>query len=141
MPSAWHSTGGAPGKRSNTKTGNGTPSNPKPIGPCHERHHPRASERQHLMLPRQITQADFQYFEDLHPRHVTYAADNETVEPCAAIVTDDVTGGFAQAVNVPWVLDEIDLANLARGGTLWLTCLTGLPAHYLHVQPPIEAAR
>jgi hypothetical protein len=88
------------------------------------------------MNPRSITQADFDYFGEWNPRPVMYDADNDSVDPVAALVTDDETGGFKRVIRVPWILNEIDLANLAKGGTLWLNCMDGLPAHYLHVQPP-----
>lgn len=88
------------------------------------------------MTPRDLTQADLDYFSELNPRAVVYSADNEHVDPVQAIVTEGIESGFVRHVRVPWVLDEIDLANLAKGGTLWLTALGELPAHYLHVQPP-----
>jgi hypothetical protein len=91
------------------------------------------------MIPRDLTQTDLDYYRDLNPRPVIYEADNEHVDPVQAIVTEVDDAGFARQVRVPWVLDEIDLVNLAKGGTLWLTCLGELPAHYLHVQPPHSA--
>lgn len=87
------------------------------------------------MTPRDLTQADLDYFSELNPRAVVYSADNEYVDPVAAIVTE----GFMRHVRVPWVLDEVDLVHLAKGGTLWFTALGELPAHYLHVQPPHES--
>jgi hypothetical protein len=33
-------------------------------------------------------------------------------------------------------LDEIELAALAHGGTIWLSTWGGLPAHQLEVQAP-----
>jgi hypothetical protein len=45
-------------------------------------------------------------------------------------MTDDIDG---RAVHVPWELDEIELATLANGGTLWLSCWGGLPVHQLQV--------
>lgn len=91
------------------------------------------------MMPRDITPTDLAYYRELNPTVVVYAADNETVYPVRAIVTKDHDDGFNIAVRVPWTLDEIELANLAQGGTLWLTCFTGLPPHSLHVQPPHKA--
>lgn len=53
------------------------------------------------------------------------------VRPCHALI-----GRAAGVVHVPFHLDEIDLAHLARGGTLWLTTWGSLPIHRFDVQPP-----
>ena len=90
------------------------------------------------MTPRPITDNDLAYWGVDRSRMRIFTAPAEIdagVEPCAGIVTpsDD---DFGQAVRVPWVLDEIELAHLARGGTLWLSTWGGLPMHMLEVQPP-----
>lgn len=41
--------------------------------------------------------------------------------------------------HVPWQPDEIDLAKLAHGGTIWLTVMGGLPPHYLEVRGRTDA--
>jgi hypothetical protein len=55
------------------------------------------------------------------------------VVPCPALVTD-VDG--QRLVRVRWDLDEIELAALAQGGSLWLTCWGGLPVHAMDVTTP-----
>ena len=91
-------------------------------------------------MPRPITQDDLNQWAHLDPRPVTYAADDETFAPCPAIVTDDDEPGSGNVgggavVRVPWTLNEIELAQLANGGTLWLSTWGGLPPHYLEVKP------
>lgn len=53
------------------------------------------------------------------------------------VVTVDRAG--RGVVRTAYKLDEIELAHLARGGTLWLSCWGGLPVHMLEVQPPAGA--
>lgn len=86
---------------------------------------------------------------DLDGHHLAYWADQFEAAPvtfapppgmpdceaCAAIVTDDEG---QRVVRVAWKPNEIDLAHLARGGTLWLSTWGGLPPHMLEVQPPVE---
>jgi hypothetical protein len=91
------------------------------------------------MMPRPIIPADLDYWADLDPKPVTYAADDETFNECPALVTCDDTPGTARldtVVRVPWTLNEIELAHLANGGTLWLSTWGGLPPHMLEVQEP-----
>jgi hypothetical protein len=53
----------------------------------------------------------------------------DSVEACEGLVH------LAQAeVHVAWQPDEIDLVRLAHGGTIWLTCIGGLPPHLLEVR-------
>lgn len=95
------------------------------------------------MNPRDITDTDLGYWADLNPTRHVFTAPGEIeagVEPCAGIVTDDASGNqFGQVVRVPWVLNEIELTHLAKGGTLWLSTWGGLPMHMLEVQPPAGA--
>lgn len=89
------------------------------------------------MRPRAITDADLEYWSSLNPRPVTMTGPGEVdagIEPCPALVTDG--DQFGQVVRVPWELDEIELAALAKGGTLWLSTWGGLPVHMLEVQAP-----
>jgi hypothetical protein len=88
------------------------------------------------VTPRDITDADVEYYARLNPRMMVFAADNETVSPVQALRTKDEADGFPVAIRVAWTLTEIDLMHLAKGGTLWLTCMGSLPAHHLHVQAP-----
>ncbi len=50
------------------------------------------------------------------------------VIPCPAIITTE-----ANLVHVALRLDEIEVARLAQGGTLWLTTWGGLPIHLVEV--------
>ena len=91
------------------------------------------------MLPRELLDEDMEYWRDLDPRPVLFAADDPTFEPCAAVVTTvvDEHGVVGQTVvRVPWTLSEIELMHLAKGGTIWLSAWGGLPPHMLEVQPP-----
>lgn len=64
-------------------------------------------------------------------------AEGPDVIPCPALVCT-----AAGVVHVAYQLDEIEVAHLAQGGTLWLTTWGGLPIHLVSVQPPpTEAAR
>lgn len=91
------------------------------------------------MSPRDIIDADLAYWADYSPTVVTYAADDPETAPCPAVVTDvpDPYGVIGRrVVRVPWTLSEIELAHLAKGGTLWLSTWGGLPPHMLEVQAP-----
>lgn len=52
------------------------------------------------------------------------------VIPCPALVAE-----ATNMVHVAYQLDEIEVAHLARGGTLWLTTWGGLPVHLVEVVP------
>lgn len=89
------------------------------------------------MRPRPIAQADLDYWAALNPRPVMFTAPGEVeagIEPCLGLMTDG--DEFGPAARVPWTLDEIELAHLARGGTLWLSTWGALPPHMLEVQAP-----
>jgi hypothetical protein len=94
------------------------------------------------VIPRPIIDADLDYWStnyDEHPRPMVFVADDPTCSPCPALVTlvPDPHGVIgATVVRVPYQLDEIELAALARGGTLWLSTWGGLPPHMLEVQLP-----
>lgn len=97
------------------------------------------------MKPRRIIRADLDYWAqdsaEVTVGMFTAPAEIEAgVEPCEGVITA-AADEFGQAVRVPWTLDEIDLAHLARGGTLWLSTWGGLPMHQLEVQAPPEAGR
>ena len=55
------------------------------------------------------------------------------VIPCPTLLAQDAPGG--PLFHVAYRLDEIELAHLAQGGTLWLTTWGGLPIHRLDVLP------
>lgn len=80
------------------------------------------------MKPRPPTHADLAYWDVTADHIAVFSAPSEVlagVEPCAGIITP-ATDEFGAAVRVPWQLDEIELAHLARGGTLWLSTWGGL---------------
>jgi hypothetical protein len=85
------------------------------------------------MEPFDTGQAGLDRWADQHPRAVVIGGPKEgpDVTPCPAIVTHQPDG--TPVVRVAWRLDEIELAALARGGTLWLSTWGGLPIHALHV--------
>jgi len=87
--------------------------------------------------PRPITPDDLDWW-GAGSRAMSFTGPGEIeadIEPCPAVVSPD-RDGFGEMVHVPWVLDEIELAQLAKGGTLWLTCWGHLPIHSLQVQEP-----
>jgi hypothetical protein len=54
----------------------------------------------------------------------------DDVRPCPAIIMPE-----KNMVTVRWELSEIELAQLANGGRLWLTTWGGLPIHTIEVIP------
>lgn len=92
------------------------------------------------MKPRATTDADLAYWADYDPRPVVIGGPPSEPDciPCPALVTSTpgVLVGTDRAIRVPYELDEIELAHLARGGTLWLTTWGALPIHVLEVQEP-----
>ena len=66
------------------------------------------------------------------PKRVTLGgpAEGPDVIPCPALIASEVG-----CVHVAYQLDEIELAALAQGGTLWLTTWGMVPVHLLEVQP------
>jgi hypothetical protein len=52
------------------------------------------------------------------------------VIPCPALIAPG-----ANVVHVAYRLDEIEVAHLVRGGTLWLSTWGGLPIHRIEVAP------
>lgn len=81
------------------------------------------------------------YWREFEHRVATFTTPDEQavgIEPAVGVITAPVD---AQDLGVPcvrvaWRPDEIDLAHLARGGTIWLSTWGGLPPHSLQVQPP-----
>ncbi len=85
------------------------------------------------MKPRPIEDRDVNYWVGRDPRPATFTAPDEIeerIEPCPGLVL------AGDEIAVPWTLDEIELAHLARGGTLWLITRWYLPVHGMHVQEP-----
>src|SRR5205085_9985647 len=97
--------------------------------------HPRGA----LMEPRPVTTDDIAHWvnRDGHaigPILIGGPEEGPDVTPCPAIIgTEHVGEHIVRVVHVPWQLDEIELAALAQGGTLWLTTWGGLPVHRLEV--------
>lgn len=89
------------------------------------------------MMPRDVRPTDLDYWADHNPRPVTFSSTEPDVVPCPAVLTDDPNRDDV-IVRIPWQLDEIELAHLARGGTLWLSTWGGLPPHQLEVQEPVR---
>jgi hypothetical protein len=56
----------------------------------------------------------------------------DEVEPIAETFILDV--GDHLEISVPWQPDEIDVARLAHGGTVWLTTIGALFPHRLEVR-------
>jgi hypothetical protein len=90
--------------------------------------------------PRNITQDDVDMYSDAHglTRVATFTGEGDPdpaieTHPVQAIITPNVARDGGTMVHVAWMPDEIDLARLANGGTLWLTCWGGLPPHNLQV--------
>jgi len=61
-------------------------------------------------------------------------AEAPDVIPCPTLVGLDTTQGVV-VCRVAYQLDEIELAALAQGGTLWLSTWGGLPIHLVEVVP------
>lgn len=57
--------------------------------------------------------------------------EGDDVIPCPTVIQGNPPG---RLFHVARQLDEIEVAALAHGGTLWLTCWGGLPVHLVHVQ-------
>jgi len=91
--------------------------------------------------PVHATEAQRAYWADLEPSApivISGPAEAPDVIPCPAIITrSNATGdsGDVPIVRVAYELDEVELAHLAKGGTLWLSCWGGLPIHMLEVAP------
>jgi hypothetical protein len=91
------------------------------------------------MKPRPITESDLAFWAHLDPRPAVISGPNEIeadITPCPAVITSDDGDVFGPVARVPWTLDEIELAHLAQGGTLWLSTWGGLPIHMMEVAAP-----
>lgn len=60
----------------------------------------------------------------------TFAAppDMDDCEAAEAVVHD------GDEISVPWMPDEVDVARLAHGGTVWVTMVGGLSPHRIEVR-------
>lgn len=78
-----------------------------------------------------------EHYSDARLAVFTSPADPPGCIPCPGVITRDVEDGRAfDVIRVAWKPNEIDLAHLAQGGTIWLSTWGGLPAHLLEVHPP-----
>ena len=67
-----------------------------------------------------------------HFRSIGGPEEGDGVIPCPALI-DIPDDASVPEVHVAYELNEIELAALAQGGTLWLSTLGGLPIHRLQV--------
>ena len=89
----------------------------------------------------EFTDEHIEYWGHLNPRPVVFL-EPPTLPDCAparAMVTCSAQDPDAEVVRVGWKPNEIELAQLAQGGTLWLSTWGGLPPHSLEVQAPGRA--
>lgn len=89
------------------------------------------------MDPRAATDAERDYWNEREGRsHVPVVIggpeEAPDVVPCPTLVTP---GPGQRMCHVAYQLNEIELAVLAQGGTLWLSTWGGLPIHLLEVVP------
>jgi hypothetical protein len=87
------------------------------------------------MEPVPATEAQVSYWRErdgCEQRSVVMGGPEEgpDVIPCPCLVANE-----ANVVHVAMRLDEIEVAHLATGGTLWLTTWGGLPIHLVEVVP------
>lgn len=89
-----------------------------------------------MQIVNELDAAHVEYWRDQFPgAHTIVMRAPEGMDDCAdcsAVVTE--TPGVV--VRVAWKPNEIELAHLARGGTIWLSSWGGLPPHMLEVQEP-----
>src|SRR5690606_10815519 len=89
----------------------------------------------HAVTPRSLIDRDLDVWADRAPYPARFTGPGEEatgIEPCEALI---LTG---DEIAVPWTLDEIELAHLAQGGTLWLVVRGHLPVHGMLVQEPVR---
>lgn len=82
------------------------------------------------MKHRAVQADDFVQWPD-GARVVMHPAPGDEEEVEAAECLAEMGGG---AIHVPWQPDELDVAALANGGTVWLTVLGGLAPHKIEVR-------
>jgi hypothetical protein len=98
------------------------------------------------MNPRAATEAEIAYWTehdggDQMPTVIGGPKEAPDVIPCPALVStvfvpaDDGSMSSYPIVHVAFQLDEVEVAHLAHGGTLWLSTWGGLPIHLVEVVP------
>lgn len=88
------------------------------------------------MRPVEATDEQVAYWADrdgVDPMRVVMGGPEEgpDVIPCPCLVSADPSSG--RLVHVAFELDEIEVAQLIHGGTLWLSTWGGLPVHLVEV--------
>lgn len=96
-------------------------------------------------IVRQFTDDHLAYWSDFETRVATFTAPEEQevgIEPALGIITEprEPADLGVACVRVAWKPNEIDVAALAQGGTIWLSTWGGLPPHQIEVQPPVATA-
>lgn len=94
-----------------------------------------------MIIVNDLTADQLAYWSDYDCRVSTFTAPEEQqvgIEPAVGIITQprEPADLGMPCVRVAWKPDEIELAHLARGGTIWLSTWGGLPPHMLEVQEP-----
>lgn len=86
----------------------------------------------------ELTDAHLRFWKDSYPNAapITMRCPDglENCNDCGAVHHIGPDG--IREIHVAWKPNEIELADLARGGTLWLSVVGNLPPHYLTVQAP-----
>lgn len=89
--------------------------------------------------PREITEADLAYWydrgdRDQHAVRIGGPPSEPDCIPCPGIAAAD--GDVRPVIRLAVELNEIELAHLARGGTLWFSSYGALPVHQWEVVGP-----
>lgn len=96
-----------------------------------------------MQILTEFTPEHVAYWEHLEPRPATFRAP-AGVEDCGdaeVIITCSDISREEQVVRVAWKPDEIELAALAQGGTIWLSTWGTLLPHMLEIQAPEPASK
>ena len=92
-----------------------------------------------MQIINQLTDDHFRYWSDqaafVRPLIMRCPDDMPHCSDCQTIATADTPDG-QHTIRVAWRPNVEDIANLAQGGTIWLSCVGGLPPHFLEVQAP-----
>lgn len=91
------------------------------------------------MEPRGVVPTDLAYWGELDPRPVTFTPPPGLAggSACETVVTTEHAGPADGqfVVRVPWRPTAEDVAQMAAGGTVWLSQWGGLAPHAIEVQP------
>jgi hypothetical protein len=97
-------------------------------------------------IVREFTAQHRAYWQEYETAVSVFTAPGEEeagIEPALAIVTEarDECDLGQRVIRVAFKPDEIDLAHLARGGTIWISFVGYVPVHGIEVQPPDDERR